>query len=104
MPEPASVRSSELPDIPSMAEVGLPDVDIGLWSGIFVLAGARTPISQKLETELRRALADNGVRERLKAMAVNPGNSFGDDFRHTIDADITKFSEIVRATNLKFEE
>jgi len=99
-----SVRSSELPDIPSMAEVGLPDVDIGLWSGIFVLAGAPTPISQKLETELRRALADNGVRERLKAMAVNPGNSFGDDFRHTIDADITKFSEIVRATNLKFEE
>jgi tripartite-type tricarboxylate transporter receptor subunit TctC len=99
-----SARSSELPDVPSMAEVGLPEVDVGLWSGIFVVAGTPAAISQKLEAELRQALADNGVREKLKAMAVNPGNSFGDDFRHIIDSDINKFSDIVRAANLKFEE
>jgi tripartite-type tricarboxylate transporter receptor subunit TctC len=99
-----SVRSSELPDVPSMAEVGLPDVDIGLWSGVFVLAGTPAAVSKKLETELRRTLADIGVREKLKAMAVNPGGGPGDEFRRIIDADIKMFSEVVRAANLKFEE
>jgi len=99
-----AARSSELPDVPSMAEIGLPDVDVGLWSGLFVLAGTPAAITQKIEGEARRALADQGVRQKLKAMAVNPGGGSGEEFRATIDADIKKFSDIVRAANLKFEE
>jgi tripartite-type tricarboxylate transporter receptor subunit TctC len=99
-----SIRSSELPEVPSMAEAGLPDVNIGLWSGVFVLAGTPAAVSRKLESELRRALADSGVRDKLKAMAVNPGGGSGDEFRQIIDADIKMFSEVVRAANLKFEE
>src|SRR5262252_476826 len=68
-----SARSSELPDVPSMAEVGFPEVNIELWSGVFVRAGTPPAIAQKLESEWRRALADSSVREKLKAMAVNPG-------------------------------
>ena len=41
---------------------------------------------------------------KLKAMAVNPGGGPGEEFRAMIDADIKKFSDIVRAANLKFEE
>jgi tripartite-type tricarboxylate transporter receptor subunit TctC len=99
-----AVRSSELPEVPSMAEVGLPDVNIGLWSGVFVLAGTPAAVSKKIETELRRTLADTGVREKLMAMAVNPGGGPGDEFRAIIDADIKMFGEVVRAANLKFEE
>jgi tripartite-type tricarboxylate transporter receptor subunit TctC len=61
-------------------------------------------VRKKLETELRRALADAGVREKLKAMAVNPGGGPADEFRRLIDADIKMFSEVVRTANLKFEE
>src|SRR5215467_3630552 len=64
-----SKRSSELPDVPSMAEVGFPEVNIELWSGVFVRAGTPPAIAQKLESEWRRALADSSVREKLKAMA-----------------------------------
>ena len=99
-----SARSSELPDVPSMAEVGLPDVDVALWSGVFVLAGTPAAVRGKLEAELRRVLADEGVREKLRAMAVNPGGPVGDDFRRTIDTDIRRFADIVRQANLKFEE
>jgi len=99
-----AVRSSGLPDVPSMAEVGLGDVDIELWSGVFVLAGTPGAVRSKLEAELRRALADGGVREKLKAMAVNPGGPAGDEFRRIIDADIKRFSEIAKEANLKFEE
>jgi tripartite-type tricarboxylate transporter receptor subunit TctC len=99
-----SARSSELPEVPSMAEAGLPDVNIGLWSGAFVRAGTPPAIAQKLESELRRALADGGVREKLKAMAVDPGGGPGEEFSKAIDADIKAYGEVVKAANLKFEE
>jgi tripartite-type tricarboxylate transporter receptor subunit TctC len=99
-----SQRSSELPDVPSMAEAGYPEVDLGLWSGLFVAANTPPAIVKKLETELRRALADAGVRDKLKAMAVNPGGGSGDEFRKVIDNDIKRFAEVVKAANLKFEQ
>src|SRR5438105_7985288 len=53
-----AARSSELPNVPSMAEAGLPGVNIGLWSGLFVLPGTLPAVTRTLESELRRALAD----------------------------------------------
>ena len=97
-------RSSELPDVPSMAEAGYPEVNIGLWSGVFVSANAPPAVAKKLETELRRALADGGVREKLKAMAVNPGGGPGEEFRKKIEGDIKLFADVVKAANLKFED
>src|SRR5215813_10867235 len=99
-----SERSSELPDVPSMGETGYPEVNIGLWSGIFVVAGTPPAIANKLGTEARRALADPGVREKLKAMAVNPGGGPGEEFRKKIESDIKVFGDVVKAANLKFEE
>jgi tripartite-type tricarboxylate transporter receptor subunit TctC len=99
-----SERSSELPEVPSMAEAGYPEVNIGLWSGIFVVAGTPPAIANKLDTEVRRALADPGVREKLKTMAVNPGGGPGEEFRKRIDGDIKLFADVVKAANLRFEE
>src|SRR5262245_9490820 len=99
-----SERSSELPDVPSMAQAGYPAVNIGLWSGVFVATGTPPAIASKLDTELRRALSDAGVREKLKAMAVNPGGGPGEEFRKRIEDDIKVFGEVVKAANLKFEE
>jgi tripartite-type tricarboxylate transporter receptor subunit TctC len=99
-----SERSSELPDVPSMAEAGYPEVNIGLWSGLFVVTGTPPAIASKLAAESRRALADPGVREKLKAMAVNPGGGPGEEFRQRIDGDIKLFADVVKAANLKFED
>jgi tripartite-type tricarboxylate transporter receptor subunit TctC len=99
-----SQRSSELPDVPSMAEAGYPEVNIGLWSGLFVPAGTPPAVANKLGTESRRALADPGVRDKLKAMAVNPGGGPGEEFRKAIDSDIKVFADVVEAAHLKFEE
>jgi tripartite-type tricarboxylate transporter receptor subunit TctC len=98
-----SERSPELPDVPSMAEAGFPDVDTHLWSGFFVPAGTPAPIVAKLTAELGKALADPAVQEGLKKMAVKPGGPTGDAFRKRIDADITSFAEVVKAANLTFK-
>jgi tripartite-type tricarboxylate transporter receptor subunit TctC len=99
-----SERSSELPDVPSMAEAGYPEVNIGLWSGLFVLTGTPPAIAGKLDMESRRALSDPGVREKLKAMAVNPGGGPGEEFRKRIEGDIKLFADVAKAANLKFED
>lgn len=99
-----AARLPELPDVPSMAEVGLPEVNTALFSGLFAVAGTPPAVVKKLETELRRALADEGVREKLKAMAVKPGGGSGEEFARIIDSDIKSFVEVVKAANLKFEQ
>jgi tripartite-type tricarboxylate transporter receptor subunit TctC len=96
-------RSPELPDVPSMAEAGYPSVDVHLWSGFFVLAGTPKPIVDKLTAELGKALADAHVQDGLKKMAVTPGGPTGDAFKKIIDADIEKFSEVVKAAHLSFQ-
>ena len=99
-----SVRSAELPDVPTMAEAGLPDVNTGLWSGLFVQAATPTPIVKKLEETVRRAIADPEVNAKLKAMAVNPGGGSSDEFRGMIDADIKTTADVVKAAKLEFKD
>jgi tripartite-type tricarboxylate transporter receptor subunit TctC len=96
-------RSPELPDVPCMAELGLGDVDTQLWSGFFVPAGTPAPIVDKLTVELGRALADPGVAQKLRAMAVNPGGPSGPAFAKRIDDDIAAFSAVVKAAKLTFQ-
>jgi len=97
-------RSSELPDVPSMAEEGYPGVDVHLWSGIFAPAATPAPIVAKLEKSLSEAIRDSGVSAKLKNMAVDPGGGPPEEFRRMIEADIVKYSGVIKAANLHFEE
>ena len=99
-----SVRSPELPDVPSMAEAGMPEVNTSLWSGVFVPAATPAPVAKKLEDTLRRVIADPDVNAKLKAMAVNPGGGPSEEFRAMIDADIKTTAEVVNAARLTFPE
>jgi len=96
-------RSAELPDVPSMAEAGFPEVNTKLWSGFFAHAQTPPAIAKKLETALQRAIRDPEVSAKLTGMAVNPGATSSDEFRAMIDADIKSYVEVVKAANLKFE-
>ncbi len=97
-----SQRSDQLPDVPSMAESGFPDVNTQLWSGFF--ASAKTPpaITKKLEDALRQSISDKGVSEKLRGMAVTPGNISADEFKAMIDKDIQGYVDVIKAANLKF--
>jgi tripartite-type tricarboxylate transporter receptor subunit TctC len=99
-----SERSAELPEVPSMAEAGYPEVNIGLWSGFFVSANMPPTIVKKIDEAVRRAMTDTAVREGLKKMAVNPGGGPGEEFRKRIDGDIKMFADVVKAADLKFEQ
>jgi tripartite-type tricarboxylate transporter receptor subunit TctC len=99
-----SERSPELPDVPSMAEQGLPEVDVHLWSGVFAPAATPPAIAKKLEAALRQAIQTPEVSGKLKAMAVTPGGNSSEAFRRMIDADIKVYEGVAKAANLSFED
>ncbi|HEY2754433.1 MAG TPA: tripartite tricarboxylate transporter substrate binding protein [Pseudolabrys sp.] len=98
-----SERAPLLPDVPSMAEAGFPEVNTKLWSGFFVPAGTPQPIVDKLTKDLAKAIADPHVQDGLEKMAVTPGGPTGDAFKKVIETDIKTFGDVAKAANLKFD-
>ena len=97
-------RAPELPDVPTMAEAGYPGVEVSLWSGLFAPAATPPAIVDKLRNAFAQAIADPGVAQKLRALAVNPGGATPDEFRRIIDSDIAKYRDVVQAAHLKFED
>ena len=98
-------RIPELPDTPTLAEAGRGDVELKTqWIGAFLTAGSPQPLAKKLETALRQAIADTGVRERIRGITYFPEGGTAEEFRARIDGDIQIFSDVVKAANLKFEQ
>jgi len=99
-----SERSPELPDVPSMAEAGYPNVDMQAWSGIFAPVATPPAIVGKLEKALSQSIRDPDVSAKLKNLAITPGGGPTEDFRRIIEDDIVKVRGVVKAANLRFEE
>jgi tripartite-type tricarboxylate transporter receptor subunit TctC len=97
-------RTRELPDVPTMAEAGVPGVVVGLWSGFFVPHGTPKPIIDKLAKEMREVILNTPVRDQLLGMAVNPVGNAPEEFGHLIDAEIKLWEGVVKEGNLKFSE
>jgi tripartite-type tricarboxylate transporter receptor subunit TctC len=100
----AKSRSRELPDVPTMAEAGVPDVNLGLWSGFFVPAGTPQPIVDKLAKEFREIVLNTDAKDRLVAMATTPSGIGPAEFARHIDAEIKLWGGVIKDGNLKFAE
>lgn len=96
-------RSQAAPDLPTIAESGVPGYDHGAWNAMF--APARTPrgIVQKLNQEVRGVLAIAEVRDRLVAEGAEPLSSTPEEFAAVIKAEMVKWARIVRQTGIKAE-
>jgi tripartite-type tricarboxylate transporter receptor subunit TctC len=97
-------RTRELPDVPTMAEAGVSDVVVGLWSGFFVPAGTPKPIIDKLAKELSGVILNSAARDQLIGMAVNPGGNTPDEFRRLIADEIKMWQSVVQEGKLTFSE
>jgi tripartite-type tricarboxylate transporter receptor subunit TctC len=68
----ATQRSSFLPEVPTLTEQGLPDIEAMGWWGIFGPAGMQQPLVQRLNAAIRAALADAEVKKKLASFSVEP--------------------------------
>ena len=96
-------RMEDLPDVPTMAEAGVPDVNVSLWSGIFGPANLPPEIAKKLETEIMKIMQMADVKDKFKKMATPTVGSSSADFAKVIDEQTKTWADVGRAANVKLE-
>ncbi|MDO8596894.1 MAG: tripartite tricarboxylate transporter substrate binding protein [Sulfuricaulis sp.] len=98
-------RLASLPDVPTMAESGLSNLDVGGsgWYGLFAPANTPRTIVDKLYAEVRTALASPQVRERFKALNIDPVGNTPEQFKLSYEASIKRFAELVRIERIEPE-
>jgi len=96
-------RSSLLPDVPTAAESGLPGFEAELYYGLLAPAGTPRPIVERINKELRAALASEDVRARIANDAAEPMASTPEEHAALLDRDETKWSTLIRKLNLKID-
>ena len=96
-------RTDELPDVPTMTEAGVPDVNVSLWSGLFGPAHLPPAIAKKLEGEIMKIMRMDDVKDKFKKMATGTVGSSAAEFARTIDEQTKTWAEVGRAANVKLE-
>jgi tripartite-type tricarboxylate transporter receptor subunit TctC len=96
-----NIRTSLLPDVPSIAEAGLPDYEFFTWVGI--LAPAKTPqaIVNRLNAEINEILRLPDVQKRFADLSVRPAGSTPAEFRELLRRDIAKYGAIARSAGIQ---
>jgi tripartite-type tricarboxylate transporter receptor subunit TctC len=93
-------RSVEFPDVPTVAELGYSGYEASAWQGIVVPAKTPPAIVAKLNREIRTALGDPGVREKLQAAGIEPIESTPEDFAAYIQNETQKWRSVIKAANI----
>jgi len=96
-------RLPALPDLPTIAESGYADYDVGVWNTIAVLKGTPRPVVKRLAAESARILAAEPVRRRLLDVGAVPVPASPDETRAFVEREQAKYLQVVRDANLKVE-
>lgn len=94
-------REPQALGVPTLAEVGFPNVDPVSWYGISTPAGTPPHIVDRLSTELQRLIASKDYRESLARQAQQAVGSTPAEFRAFIAADLEKWTKVIRAAGIK---
>ena len=94
-------RSRVMPDLPTVAESGLPDFDVGLWIGLMAPAGTPKDIVDRLHAETVRALKDPQVAERLAEQGLEPLGTTPAEAAATIKSDLAKWGRIFKEAGIE---
>jgi tripartite-type tricarboxylate transporter receptor subunit TctC len=96
-------RTPVLPDVPSMAEAGVPGMTIYTWSGLFGPAGLPQDIVGRLHAEVVKAIAAAPVRERFNAEGAEPVGSSPAQFALHVRNELRRWSDVIKAAGIALE-
>jgi len=96
-------RSPAAPDVPTVAEAGLPGFEYVAWNGNFAPAGTPAALVNRLSADIRKALAAPDVVQRLASLGSEPGGNTPAEFAAYVKADHARWARVVQAVGLKAE-
>jgi len=94
-------RSSLIPDVPTMAEAGVPGYESSAWFGLFAPAGLPAPLVAKVNADVIASLGDADVQARFSAAGAETVGGTPESFRHRIRAEREKWARVVKAANIR---
>jgi tripartite-type tricarboxylate transporter receptor subunit TctC len=97
----ADKRSDLLPNVPTMAEAGIPDFNTPLWFGLVAPAGTPRPVIEKLGAAARKAMHEQDAIDLLHKQGFEPQNLGPDQFGEFIKSEIARWSAVVKAAGIK---
>ena len=98
-----ATRSSELPQVPTLAEAGVSGFEMSTWYGMFVTTGTPPEVTQRLQTELAKILKMPDIQAKLKGLGGEPGNITPDQFAQMNRQEFTRFGDLIKKANIKLE-
>ena len=96
-------RMAQLPDVPTVTEIGFKDIDVSAWYGVVAPAGTPPDIVAKLHGAFEKAIARPEVRERFLATGTEPYITSPKAFADLIRSDGTRWAAVIRKANVKAE-
>jgi tripartite-type tricarboxylate transporter receptor subunit TctC len=99
----ATKRSAAMPNVPTVAEGGVPGYEMVLWFGVVAPAGTPRPIVNQIQREIAGIVRLPDVRARMAALDADPVATTPDQFDAFIKADITKWARVVKEGRIKVD-
>ncbi len=96
-------RSAVAPDVPTLAEAGVPGFEVGSWQGVFAPAGTPPEIVKRLNTEIVKILNMPDVREKLIGLGAEPVGNTSDEFSTMVKAEVVKWADVVKNSGAKVD-
>jgi tripartite-type tricarboxylate transporter receptor subunit TctC len=99
----APQRVASLPDVPTLAELGVKDMEFASWSGLLAPKGTPKPIVDRLSAEVQKIVRTPEVQERLRGFDHTPVGGNAADFAKLIGDDYARWQRVVKDTGFKIE-
>ena len=97
----AAKRAAALPDVPTIAESGVPGYAAEVWFGVFAPAGTPRPVVDRLHAELSKALTDPEIKGKLEALGNEVSGIGPDAFSAYVKTEVTRWADIVTKAGVK---
>jgi tripartite-type tricarboxylate transporter receptor subunit TctC len=94
-------RASALPNVPTMAEAGIPNFDTSLWLSLAAPAGTPRPVIEKLAKAARQAMHNPDALDSLRKQGYEPNDADPDQFATFMHSEFDRWSSVIRAAGLK---
>jgi tripartite-type tricarboxylate transporter receptor subunit TctC len=89
-----------MPDLPTVAESGVPGFDVRVWFGVFMPAGAPRYAVVAVNERIRKMLESPELRQRLTDQGADPASSTPEEFGALVKADFARWTKVVKATGV----
>lgn len=96
-------RSSAFPEVPTIAESGVPGYEVSAWYGLFAPAGTPPAIVQRLQAEVVSALKDPVLLQRLSALGAEPAGSTPEELSRFVRSEYDKWGKVVRQAGIRLD-